>query len=125
MKVPLLDVKAQNAPLRGALLAPWPRDGQRGLHSGPEVEAFEKELAAVLGVARPSAFRQDRCPAGGADGSGRGPRRRSSDYAAVLLRDRGLHRAAGGRPVFADIEPESFNWIPRPQLQPAGPGPAP
>ena len=52
MKVPLLDVKAQNAPLRGALLEAMARVmDSGGFILGPEVEAFEKELAAMLGVA--------------------------------------------------------------------------
>ena len=53
MKVPLLDVKAQNAPLREAILAAIARVVDSGAFIlGPEVEAFEKELAAALGTRR-------------------------------------------------------------------------
>ena len=53
MKVPLLDVKAQNASLRSALLEAATRVmDSGGFILGPEVEAFEKELAAALGVGR-------------------------------------------------------------------------
>src|SRR6478672_6125579 len=49
--VPLLDLKAQNAPLRDEILAAIARvcDSQRFI-MGPEVDALEHELAAMLGV---------------------------------------------------------------------------
>src|SRR5262245_49684159 len=52
MAVPLLDLHAQNAPLRDEILAAVARvvDSQRFI-GGPEVEAFEREIAADLGVA--------------------------------------------------------------------------
>ena len=53
MKVPLLDLKAQNGPLREAILAAVADVVDRGAFIlGPEVEAFEKELAAWLGARR-------------------------------------------------------------------------
>ena len=50
-KVPLLDLKAQYAPLREEVLAAITRvcDSQRFI-MGPEVDALEHELAAILGV---------------------------------------------------------------------------
>jgi dTDP-4-amino-4,6-dideoxygalactose transaminase len=51
MKVPLLDLEAQYAPLRGELLAAVTRvcDSQRFI-MGPEVDALERELCIQLGV---------------------------------------------------------------------------
>src|SRR5215208_262965 len=52
MAVPLLDLDAQYRPLRDQLLAAMTRvaDSQRFI-MGPEVDALERELAAMLGVA--------------------------------------------------------------------------
>ena len=52
MNVPLLDLTAQYAPLRDEVLAAITRvcDSQRFI-LGAEVEAFEREIAAQLGVA--------------------------------------------------------------------------
>src|SRR5512140_2537097 len=51
MRVPLLDLSAQYAPLREEILAAMTRvaDSQRFI-MGPEVEAFESEIAAMIGV---------------------------------------------------------------------------
>ena len=51
MTVPLLDLHAQYAPLRQQLLEALTRvaDSQRFI-MGPEVEAFEREVAAVIDV---------------------------------------------------------------------------
>ena len=51
MPVPLLDLQGQYAPLREEILAAIARvcDSQRFI-GGPEVEAFEREVAAYLGV---------------------------------------------------------------------------
>ena len=51
MPVPLLDLEAQNGPLRGEILAAIARvvDSQRFI-GGPEVESLERDLAAHLGV---------------------------------------------------------------------------
>jgi hypothetical protein len=51
MSVPLLDLKAQFVPLRDEILAAIARvcDSQRFI-LGPEGEALEKELAAIIGV---------------------------------------------------------------------------
>ena len=51
MNVPLLDVPAQNAPLRAELLQVFESVLDSGYFIlGPEVEAFEKEAAEYLGV---------------------------------------------------------------------------
>ena len=51
MKVPLLDLQAQNGPLRADILAAIARvaDSQRFI-MGPEIDALERELAAMLGI---------------------------------------------------------------------------
>jgi dTDP-4-amino-4,6-dideoxygalactose transaminase len=51
VRVPLLDLSAQNGPLRDEILAAIARvvDSQRFI-MGPEVEGFERELAATIGV---------------------------------------------------------------------------
>ena len=51
MAVPLLDLKAQYAPLREEILAAVTRvcDSQRFI-LGPETDALERELAALVGV---------------------------------------------------------------------------
>ena len=51
MRIPLLDLQAQYLPLRDEILAAIARvcDSQRFI-MGPEVEALEREMAALLGV---------------------------------------------------------------------------
>jgi dTDP-4-amino-4,6-dideoxygalactose transaminase len=111
MKVPLLDVKAQNAPLREAILAAITRVVDGGSFIlGPEVEAFEKELAAALGVRRAVGL------SSGTDAllvALMALDVRSGDevvttpfsfYATV-----GCIARLGARPAFVDIDPQSFN----------------
>lgn len=51
MKVPMLDLVAEHAPYRGDLLAAFERVLDSGRFVlGPEVEAFEREIAAWIGV---------------------------------------------------------------------------
>jgi dTDP-4-amino-4,6-dideoxygalactose transaminase len=114
VKVPLLDVKAQNAPLREAILGAIARVVDSGAFIlGPEVEAFEKELAAALGTRRAVGLSSgtdallvalmalDLRPG---DEVVTTP---YSFYATV-----GCIARLGARPVFADIDPESFNLDP-------------
>jgi dTDP-4-amino-4,6-dideoxygalactose transaminase len=115
LSVPLLDVAAQNASLRDALVAAATRvidDGRYIL--GPDVEAFERELAAgpagaahVVGV---SSGTDALLLALMALGIGPGDE--------VVTTPFSFYATAGGiarlhaRPVFADIEPQSFNLDP-------------
>jgi dTDP-4-amino-4,6-dideoxygalactose transaminase len=51
MKVPMLDLVAEHAPYRGELIAAFERVLDSGRFVlGPEVEAFEREIAAWIGV---------------------------------------------------------------------------
>ncbi len=114
MPVPLLDLDAQYRPLRDALLAAMTRvaDSQRFI-MGPEIDALEHELAAMLGVRHAVAV--------------------SSGTDALLLALMALDIKAGdevvtptfsffatagavvrvgARPVLVDIDPATFNIDP-------------
>jgi dTDP-4-amino-4,6-dideoxygalactose transaminase len=111
MKVPLLDVNAQNTPLRAAILAAVARVVDKGgFILGPEVDGFERELAAALGARRAvglSSGTDALLVALTALGVGAGDEVVTtpfSFYATV-----GCIARLGARPVFADIEPGTFN----------------
>jgi dTDP-4-amino-4,6-dideoxygalactose transaminase len=114
MKVPLLDLQAQYRPLREEILAAMTRvaDSQRFI-MGPEIDAVEQELAALIGVRHAIAV--------------------SSGTDAVLLALTALDIKAGdevvtttysffatagaivrlgARPVLVDIDPVTFNIDP-------------
>jgi len=123
MKVPLLDLKAQNGPLREAILAAVADVVDRGAFIlGPEVEAFEKELAAWLGARRAvglSSGTDALLVALMALGVGAGDEVVTtpfSFYATVGCIAR-LH----ARPIFADIEPDTFNLDARAAAAACGP----
>ena len=123
MKVPLLDLKAQNGPLREAILAAVADVVDRGAFIlGPEVEAFEKELAAWLGARRVvglSSGTDALLVALMALGVGAGDEVVTtpfSFYATVGCIAR-LH----ARPIFADIEPDTFNLDARAAAAACGP----
>jgi dTDP-4-amino-4,6-dideoxygalactose transaminase len=114
MQVPLLDVKVQNSPLREAILTAIARVVDGGAFIlGPEVEAFEHELATALGVRRAvgvSSGTDALLVALMALGVGAGDEVVTtpfSFYATV-----GCIARLGARPVFADIDPASFNLDP-------------
>ena len=123
MKVPLLDLKAQNGPLREAILAAVADVVDKGAFIlGPEVEAFEKELAAWLGARRAvglSSGTDALLVALMALGVGAGDEVVTtpfSFYATVGCIAR-LH----ARPIFADIEPDTFNLDARAAAAACGP----
>lgn len=123
MKVPLLDLKAQNGPLREAVLAAVADVVDKGAFIlGPEVEAFEKELAAWLGARRAvglSSGTDALLVALMALGVGAGDEVVTtpfSFYATVGCIAR-LH----ARPIFADIEPDTFNLDARAAAAACGP----
>jgi dTDP-4-amino-4,6-dideoxygalactose transaminase len=123
LKVPLLDVKAQNAPLRGPLLEAMARVmDSGGFILGPEVEAFERELAATVGVKTAvgvSSGTDALLVAMMALSVGAGHEVVTSPftfYATV-----GCIARLGARPVFADIDPETFNLDPQAAVAVCGP----
>jgi dTDP-4-amino-4,6-dideoxygalactose transaminase len=124
MKVPLLDVKAGNAPLRDAILEAVTRVvDSGGFILGPEVQAFEVELAAYLGAKRAVGLTSgtDALLAGlMALGVGQGDEVVTTPftfYATV-----GCIARLGARPVFADIDPATFNLDTQAAAAACGPG---
>jgi dTDP-4-amino-4,6-dideoxygalactose transaminase len=111
IQVPLLDLDAQNRPLREATLAAITRvvDSQRFI-MGPEVAALESELVDLLGVKHAVAV------SSGTDalllalmalGVGAGDEVVTPAYS--FFATAGAVVRLGARPVFVDIEPDTFN----------------
>ena len=114
MKVPLLDLQAQNGPLRAEILAAVARvaDSQRFI-MGPEVDALEGELAAQLGIAHAVAV------SSGTDavllslmaiGIRPGDEVITPTYS--FFATAGCVSRLGARPVLVDSDPETFNLDP-------------
>src|SRR5437867_7065610 len=110
-RVPLLDLHAQYAPLREALLRAITRvcDGQRFI-LGSEVEALESELAALVGVEHAVAV------SSGTDavllalmalGIGPGDEVVTPTYS--FFATAGAVVRLGAKPVLVDIDPATFN----------------
>jgi dTDP-4-amino-4,6-dideoxygalactose transaminase len=111
MKVPLLDLQAQNHPLRDEILGALERvvDSQHFI-MGPEVAALEEELAKLLGiehVVTVSSGTDALLLAMMALGIQAGDEVITSTYSFFATAG-GLVRL-GARPVFVDIDPTTFN----------------
>ncbi len=123
LRVPFVDLRAQNAALRPRLL-----DAMAGVLDsaafilGPDVAAFEAELASMLAVRHAVGV------SSGTDallavlmalGVGRGHDVVTSPFSFFAAA--GAIARVGARPVFADIEPESFNLDPAAAAGECGP----
>lgn len=111
MQVPLLDLRAQTGPIRDEVLAAIARvvDSQQFI-LGEEVRRVEEQLAEYCGA---------RFAVGCASGSdalllslkaaGIGPGDEVLTVPFTFFATAGAVTLAGARPVFVDVEPETFN----------------
>lgn len=112
--IPLLDLQAQYRPIRGAVLAALTRvaDSQRFI-LGPEVDALERELAAMLEVEHAVGL------SSGTDALlavlmalGVGPGAEVVTPTYSFFATAGTVSRLGATPVFVDIDPRTFNLDP-------------
>ena len=114
MRVPTLDLRAQHARIRGEIEAALARvfESQRFI-LGPEVAAFERELATYCGAGHAvglSSGTDALLAALMALGVGPGDDVVTSPYS--FFATAGAIWRLGARPVFADIDPATFNLDP-------------
>ncbi|MCU0250171.1 MAG: DegT/DnrJ/EryC1/StrS family aminotransferase [Vicinamibacterales bacterium] len=114
MQVPMLDLQAQYRPIRDAVIDVVTRvcDSQRFI-MGPEVEAMERDLAACLGVTHAvgvSSGTDALLLAMMALGIGPGDEVITSTYS--FFATAGCVARLGGKPVFVDIDPVTYNIDP-------------
>src|ERR1700750_2619572 len=111
MSVPLLDLEAQYRPLRDEILAAITRvcDSQRFI-MGPEIDALERELAAMLGVPHAIAV------SSGTDALllalmalGVGPGDEVVTATVSVFATDGAVARLHAKPVLVDIDPATFN----------------
>ena len=114
MRVPLLDLHAQYSDLREPILAAIARvcDAQRFI-GGPEIDAFESEIAAMVGVSHAIGM------SSGTDALlaalmavGIKPGDEVVTTAYSFFATAGCIARLGARPVFVDIDPDTFNLDP-------------
>jgi len=114
MQVPLLDLRAQYAPLKPAIMSAFEEisDSQRFI-LGPKVEAFEQEMAdycRTAGAVGVSSGSDALIIALMAEGIGHGDEVITSPF--TFFATVGAIVRVGATPVFADIDPVTFNIDP-------------